>query len=83
MLPVEGESDNEHDAILTHMECNLGEEVPFEPLCSRDGSYEGDEVGFAIYSRDEVQTMISLLRKALKDGYKEDDSEKIRDYVAL
>ena len=30
-----------------------------------------DEVGFAIYSRQEVEEMIQLLQEALEDGYKE------------
>lgn len=72
MTPIEGTNDIEDTEILMDMERNMGKEVPFEPFSSRDGLYEGDEVGFAVYSRDEVQTMIDLLQEALNKGYKED-----------
>ena len=69
MTPVDGKSCTEDDNILMDMEANLGKEYPFEAFSSRDGMYEGDEVGFAIYSRSEVEEMICLLQKALKEGY--------------
>ena len=63
------DSDVENMDILTDMEQNLGKEYPFEHWSGRDGMYEGDEVGFAIYSRDEVQEMVNLLQEALMEGY--------------
>ena len=67
-------SSTENDDILTDMERNLGKEYPFEHWSGRDGMYEGnDEVGFAIYSRQEVVEMIQLLQEALKDGYSENE----------
>lgn len=67
------QSDSENDDILTDMEQHLGKEYPFEHWTGRDGMFEdNDEVGFAIYSRQEVQQMINLLQQALKDGYQEE-----------
>ena len=54
---------------LFEMQEHLGMEVPFEQLGERDGLFEDDSVGFAIYSREEVQGMIDLLQEALKTAY--------------
>lgn len=70
LLPVGYESDLDKDDTLMDMERNPGKEVPFEYDYGRDGFYEGDEVGFAIFSRSEVQEMINVLQQALEDGYK-------------
>ena len=51
---------------------NLGKSIPMEHWSGRDGLYEGDEVGFAIYSRQEVEEMIHLLQEALENGYKKE-----------
>lgn len=55
---------------LLDMREHLGKEVPFEHAGGRDGFFEGDEVGFAIFSRQEVEEMIHLLQEALENGYK-------------
>lgn len=69
----DAESDTDNHSVLMDMERNLGSEHPFEHWSGRDGLYEGnDKVGFAIYSRQEVQQMIDLLQQALKDGYGEE-----------
>ena len=70
MTPAEAESSTEDTDILMDMEANLGKEYPFEAFSSRDGFFEGDEVGFAIYSRQEVEEMIRLLQEALEKGYR-------------
>ena len=67
------DSSTKNDDILMDMERHLGREYPFEHWSERDGCFESnDEVGFAIYSRKEVEEMIQLLQEALKNGYKED-----------
>lgn len=48
---------------------NLGKEVPFEMAGGRDGLYDDTHVYFAIYSRDEVQEMITELQESLKTAY--------------
>ena len=52
------------------MERNPGKEVAFEYSYGRDGMYEGDEMGFAIFSRDEVMLMIRTLQESLATAYK-------------
>lgn len=69
--PIGSTDSIDTDDILTDMERNPGKEVAFEYRYGRDGMYEGDKVGFAIFSRDEVQAMIGLLQEALNKGYKE------------
>ena len=54
---------------LYEMRDNLGMEAPFEHAQDRDAVYEDDNVGFAIFSREEVQQMIDLLQEALKNAY--------------
>ena len=54
---------------LYEMVDNLGMEVSFEHAQDRDGMIEDDNVGFAIFSREEVQQMIDLLQEALKTAY--------------
>lgn len=68
MMPI-GHCNDSHIDVLFDMVKNLGKEVPFETYSGRDGLYEGDNVGFAIYSKAEVQEMIDQLQQALKDGY--------------
>ena len=63
--PKEGEYfDALHD-ICDH----LGKEVPFEMAGGRDGLFDDTHIYFAIYSRDEVQEMISELQNALLTAY--------------
>ena len=69
LCPAESESDLDTDDILEDMERNPGKEVSFNYSYGRDGMFEGDKVGFAIFSRDEIQLMISELQQALNDGY--------------
>lgn len=72
------DGDTSNMAILVDMERDPGKEYPFEHWTGRDGMYEeNDQVGFAIYSRQEVQQMIDLLQQALKDGYS--DSPDVAD----
>lgn len=69
LWPKAAESGYEADEMLYDMQYHLGKEVPFEHCSGRDGLYEDSNVGFAIYSRKEVQEMINILQQALKDGY--------------
>ena len=48
---------------------NIGKEVPFEMVGGRDGFFDDTHVYFAIYSREEVEQMISELQEALKTAY--------------
>ena len=61
--------DTDHYKTLFEMRDNLGKEVSFEQFCERDGMFEDDNVGFAIFSEQEVQKIIDLLRDALEKGY--------------
>ena len=71
--PAGTQGSNDRDEVYADMERNLGKEVPFDYSYGRDGMFEtDDEVGYAIFSRDEVQMIISELQDALKTGYKED-----------
>ena len=70
LRPAESTGSRDYDDILTDMERNPGKEVAFEYSYGRDGMYEGDEVGFAIFSRDEVMLMIRTLRESLATAYK-------------
>lgn len=65
LAPIDGDFMLRLDTMIS----NLGLEVPFEHCSGRDGLFEDDNVGFAIYSREEVQEMIDLLQQALEDGY--------------
>lgn len=71
LWPVDADDSIKHSEILLDMQSHLGKEVPFEHCSGRDGFYEDSNVGFAIYSRSEVQEMIDLLQQALKDGYED------------
>lgn len=71
--PIVSTGSSDTDDILTDMERNPGKEVAFEYSCGRDGLYEGDEVGFAIFSRDEVVLMIRTLRESLATAYKPEE----------
>lgn len=73
LCPAESTGSSDDDDILTDMERSPGKEVPFEYSYGRDGMYEGDEVGFAIFSRDEVELMIQTLRESLATAYKTED----------
>lgn len=67
--PVASTGSDDTGDILTDMERNLGKEVPFDYCGGRDGMYEGDEVGFAIFSRKEVELMIKTLQESLATAY--------------
>ena len=63
--PKEGDLLEALDDICKH----LGKEVPFEMAGGRDGYYDDTHVYFAIYSREEVEQMISELQTALTQAY--------------
>ena len=70
LCPAESESDLDTDDILEDMESNPGKEVSFNYSYGRDGMFEtDDEVGYAIFSRAEVEMMISELQQALMTAY--------------
>lgn len=73
--PVESTGSSDYDDILTDMERNPGKEVLFEYSYGRDGMYEGDEVGFAIFSRAEVELMIKTLQESLATAYSQPSVE--------
>jgi hypothetical protein len=67
LMPIDADFNLRLDTLCR----NLGEESRFEHCSGRDGLFEDENVGFAIYSREEVQEMIELLQEALRDGYTE------------
>lgn len=69
MSPKEATDGVDLMEFLSEMQKNLGMEVPFEHWSGRDGLFQDDSVGFAIYSCDEVQEMIDILQEALRNGY--------------
>jgi hypothetical protein len=80
--PIGVQGCNDIDEIYVDMERNLGKEVPFDYSYGRDGMFEtDDEVGYAIFGRDEVEKMINVLQKALNTAYDhrpaEDTSEQL------
>lgn len=82
LRPAESTGSSKTFDILTDMERNPGKEVAFEYNYGRDGMYEGDEVGFAIFSRDDVELMIRMLRESLATAYKpkEKPMQKVTAY---
>ena len=59
LLSIQSKSDLDNQDVLMDMERNLGKEYPFGHWTGRDGMFErNDEVGFAIYSRQEIEEMI-------------------------
>ena len=68
--PADAQGCNDRDEIYMDMERNLGKEVPFDYSYGRDGLFEtDDEVGYAIFGRDEVEKMINVLQEALNTAY--------------
>lgn len=51
------------------MQKNLAKEVSFELSGGRDGFFDDENVGFMIFSKEEVQEMISELQDCLKKAY--------------
>ena len=80
LAPERGDYNGIH--ALSDLYYNPGKEAPFCCYGERDGSFEGDEVRFAIFSRAEVEEMITLLQQALRDGYKGFKCEQyIQEYI--
>lgn len=68
--PIGVQGCNDMNEFYMDMERNLGKEVPFDYSYGRDGMFEtDDEVGYAIFSRDEVEKMINVLQEALNTAY--------------
>jgi hypothetical protein len=68
--PANVQGCNDRDEVYMDMERNLGKEVPFDYSYGRDGLFEtDDEVGYAIFSRAEVEMMINELQQALRTAY--------------
>lgn len=71
LCPKDSTDDNDFFSIMEDMEAHLGKEVDFEYCDGRDGLFEsGDKVGFAIFSRAEVELMIKTLQESLATAYK-------------
>lgn len=74
---------NDRDEIYMDMERNLGKEVPFDYSYGRDGLFEtDDEVGYAIFGRDEVEKMINVLQEALNTAYGHRTVEGNREHLS-
>jgi len=80
--PVVSTCRSDADNILTDMERNPGKEVAFKYIYGRDGMYEGDEVGFAIFNRNEVKAMVRTLLQSLATAYKPEEKpmQKVTGY---
>ncbi len=61
--------EGDHNDVLQYICDHLGTDVPFELAASRDGLFDDTHVYFAIYSRYEIQQMISELQEALERAY--------------
>ena len=72
LWPKDCQGSEDFFATLSDMQDQLAKEVPFELVGGRDGFFEDENVGFLIFSRQEVEEMIKELQEALKTGYKED-----------
>lgn len=55
--------------ILFSMITTLGKDYPFEHSECRDGMFEDENVGFLIFSKEEVKDMINILQDSLKTAY--------------
>lgn len=65
MQPVNANDSKELFDIFFDMQKNLGKEVPFELAGGRDGFLDDENVGFMVYSREEIQEMINELNHCL------------------
>ena len=54
---------------LFSMQENIGKEYPFELFGERDGMFDDENVGFMVFSREEVEDMINELQAALRIAY--------------
>ena len=80
LCPVYSTDDDDYFSILEDMEANLGKEVDFEYCDGRDGLFESNEkVGFAIFSRTEVELMIKTLQESLATAYSPSNKIKLED----
>lgn len=67
MTPKEEGVDNFES--LFYLRDHPGESIPFEHSIERDGMYDDDNVGFAIFSKEEVEEMVGMLQESLKTAY--------------
>lgn len=67
MTPKEEGVDNFES--LFYLRDHPGESIPFEHNIERDGMYDDDNVGFAIFSKEEVEEMVGMLQESLKTAY--------------
>lgn len=54
---------------LIDMQNNLGKEIPFELSGGRDGMFDDENIGFMIFSKEEVQEMIKELQECITKAY--------------
>lgn len=65
MQPVNANDSKELFDIFFDMQKNLGKEVLFELAGGRDGFFDDENVGFMVYSKEEIQEMIDELNHCL------------------
>lgn len=66
MQPVNANDSEELFDTFFDMQKNLAKVVPFELVGGRDGFFDDENVGFMIYSREEIQEMIDELNHCLR-----------------
>ena len=69
LQPKEANDSVAYFNIFFDMQKNLAKEVPFELTGGRDGMFDDENVGFMIFSKEEVQEMINELQDCLKKAY--------------
>ena len=65
LQPKEANNSEEMFKCFFNMQKELGKEVPFELVGGRDGFFDDENVGFMIYSKEEIQEMIDELTHCL------------------
>lgn len=68
MTPKGEDMDNFES--MFYMQDHVGEPIPFEHSIERDGMYDDNNVGFAIFSKEEVEEIVEMLQESLKTAYK-------------
>lgn len=75
MMPTEAEGSDDYFKILFEMQKNLNQDVPFGLVGGRDGFFDDENVGFMIFSKTEVQEMITELSECLKIAYQDETDD--------
>ena len=75
MMPISSEGSGEYFRVLSEMQKNLNQDVPFELVGGRDGFFDDENIGFMIFSKTEIQEMITELSECLKIAYQDETDD--------